>query len=66
MSAPKTYITGHTRLIGTAALKRIGANEKYRVLTATQRAGTRVGFRAGVIDTHVCHQNNVKTGEAAS
>ena len=37
MSAPKIYIAGHTGLIGSAALRRFGANEKYRVLTATHR-----------------------------
>lgn len=37
MSAPKIYIAGHTGLIGSAALRRFGANEKFRVLTATHR-----------------------------
>ena len=37
MSAPKIYIAGHTGLIGSAALRRFGANERYRVLTATHR-----------------------------
>ena len=37
MSSPKIYIAGHTGLIGSAALRRFGANEKYRVLTATHR-----------------------------
>ena len=35
MSAPKIYIAGHTGLIGAAALRRFGADKKYRILTAS-------------------------------
>jgi GDP-L-fucose synthase len=37
MSLPTIYIAGHTGLIGSAALRRFGADAKYRVLTATHR-----------------------------
>src|SRR5947208_2609916 len=37
MSSPKIYIAGHTGLIGSAAVRRFGASEKYRILTATHR-----------------------------
>ena len=33
----KIYIAGHTGLIGSAALRRFGGDEKYTVLTATHR-----------------------------
>lgn len=37
MSAAKIYIAGHTGLIGSAVLRRFGADSKYRILTATHR-----------------------------
>ncbi|MBV8892412.1 MAG: GDP-L-fucose synthase [Bradyrhizobium sp.] len=38
MSMPKRiYVAGHTGLIGSAALRRFGCDEKYEVLTATHR-----------------------------
>jgi nucleoside-diphosphate-sugar epimerase len=37
MPPPKIYVAGHTGLIGSAALRRFGADAKYRVLTATHR-----------------------------
>lgn len=37
MSEKTIYIAGHTGLIGSAALRRFGADDRYRVLTATHR-----------------------------
>jgi GDP-L-fucose synthase len=37
MRSSKIYIAGHTGLIGSAALRRFGGDEKYTVLTATHR-----------------------------